>query len=114
MKVLCMLQKDAIPLHVGIRTSISPSCPPKLDRRNVHIPYQKTPWPRPVGRKRLAVVNNFSAAGGNTTVMLEDGPLTERGPADSRCNHVIATSGKQKFVTARQFWFHTFLHRSEP
>ena len=94
MKVLCMLQKNAIPPHVGINNRLNPSFPTDLDRRNVHIPYQKTPWPR--GRKRLAVVNNFSAAGGNTTVVLEDGPLTDRGPADFRCKHVVAISRKQK------------------
>ena len=49
-----------------------------------------------MGRKRLAVVNNFSAAGGNTTVVLEDGPLTDRGPADVQGKHVIAISAKQK------------------
>ena len=96
MKVLCMLQRNAIPPHVGIKNSLNPSFPTDLDRRNVHIPYQKTPWPRPVGGKRLAVVNNFSAAGGNTTVVLEDGPLADRGPADFRCKHVVAISGKQK------------------
>ena len=41
-------------------------------------------------------MNNFSAAGGNTTIVLEDGPLTDRGPADFRCKHVVAISGKQK------------------
>ena len=96
MKVLCMLQKNAIPPHVGIKNRLNPSFPTDLERRNVHIPYRKTPWPRPVGRKRLAVVNNFSAAGGNTTVVLEDGPLTDRGPADFRCKHVVAISGKHK------------------
>lgn len=49
-----------------------------------------------MGRKRLAVVNNLSAAGVNTTVLLEDGPLTDRGPAAFRCKHVVAISGKCK------------------
>lgn len=39
MKVLCMLQRNAIPPHVGIKNRLNPSFPTDLDRRNVHIPY---------------------------------------------------------------------------
>ena len=49
-----------------------------------------------MGRKRLAVLNNFSAASGNTTVVVEDGPLTDRSPADLRCKHVVAILVKHK------------------
>ena len=96
MKVLCMLQKNAIPPHVGIKNSINPSFPTDLDKRNVHIPFKKTAWPRIVGKKRLAVVNNFSAAGGNTTIALEDSPPIERVFADPRSKHVVTISAKHR------------------
>ncbi|RYP10927.1 hypothetical protein DL764_000363 [Monosporascus ibericus] len=99
-KVLLMLQKNAIPPHVGIKNSLNPKFPKDLDKRNVRIPYEKVEWPRPSdGKKRIAMVNNFSAAGGNTTVALEDGPLRDEVKAedgDTRLTHVVAVSAKSK------------------
>lgn len=48
------------------------------------------------GRKRIAVVNNFSAAGGNTTVVLEEAPVWEKTGSDPRPSHVITVSAKSK------------------
>ncbi|KAF7162464.1 hypothetical protein CNMCM5623_007755 [Aspergillus felis] len=96
LKVLLMLQKNAIPPHVGIKNSLNPIFPDDLDQRQVHIPYQKTEWPRLPGKKRMATVNNFSAAGGNTTILLEDGPLREVTESDPRRTHVVAVSAKSK------------------
>ncbi|KAK3370054.1 putative polyketide synthase [Podospora didyma] len=96
-KVLLMLQKNAIPPHVGIKNSLNPLFPKDMDKRNVQIAYQKTEWPRLPGKKRIAVVNNFSAAGGNSTVALEDGPLRDAPDvADPRPAHVITVSAKSK------------------
>lgn len=96
LKVLLMYQKGAIPPHVGIKNSLNPLFPKDLDKRNLHIPYQKVPWPRVEGKKRYAVVNNFSAAGGNTTVCLEEPPLRETDSVDSRVAHVVNVSAKSK------------------
>ena len=100
LKVLLMLQKNAIVPHVGIKNSLNPLFPKYIDGRNIQIPYQKVEWPRlPRGRKRIAMVNNFSAAGGNTTVALEEGPLpneVKSEDADPRPAHVIAVSAKSK------------------
>ncbi|KAH8698795.1 putative polyketide synthase [Talaromyces proteolyticus] len=96
LKVLLMMEKNAIPPHVGIKNSLNPKFPKDLDKRNLHIPYKKTEWPRPPGKKRIAVVNNFSAAGGNTTIALEDGPLRERIGIDSRSTYVVTVSAKSK------------------
>ena len=95
-KVLLVLQKSAIPPHVGIKTSINPGFPKDLDKRNLHIPYEKQPWPRVPGEKRIAVVNNFGAAGGNTTIAIEEGPVREIVEADPRSTHVVAVSAKSK------------------
>ena len=99
-KVLLMLQNNAIAPHVGIKNSINPLFPKFIDGRHVQIPYQKVEWPRlPSGRKRIAMVNNFSAAGGNTTLALEEAPLQDDVKAedvDPRPSHVIAVSAKSK------------------
>ncbi|KAL5341617.1 hypothetical protein BJX70DRAFT_405821 [Aspergillus crustosus] len=96
LKVLLMYQKGAIPPHVGIKNSLNPSFPKDLDKRNLHIPYNKVPWPRVEGRKRYAVVNNFSAAGGNTTVCLEEPPLRQTDIVDPRAAHIVNVSAKSK------------------
>ncbi len=96
MKVLLMLQKNAIPPHVGIKNSLNPKFPKDMDKRNVRIPYEKTEWPHVPGKKRLAVVNNFSAAGGNTTLAIEEGPVRDVTETDPRSTHVVAVSAKSK------------------
>lgn len=95
-KVLLMLQKSAIPPHVGIKNDINPGFPKDMDKRNLHIPFKTTEWPHMPGRKRIAVVNNFSAAGGNTTVVLEEAPVREKTGSDPRPSHVITVSAKSK------------------
>lgn len=96
LKVLLMFQKSAIPPHVGIKNSINPGFPKDLDKRNLRIPYEKQQWPHLPGKKRVAVVNNFSAAGGNTTLAIEEAPIKETYETASRSTHVIAVSAKSK------------------
>ena len=69
-----------------------------VEKRNVHIPFEKTCWSQvSFGRKRLAVVNNFSAAGGNTTILLGEAPRRPEPPAkDCREHYVIAVSAKSR------------------
>ncbi|KAH6629936.1 putative polyketide synthase, partial [Chaetomium sp. MPI-SDFR-AT-0129] len=100
LKVLLMLQKGAIPPHVGVKNGLNPALPKDLDKRNVRIPWEKTPWERNPDRKRIAAVNNFSAAGGNTTVLIEEAPLrlqqAEGQPDPRGSTHVVALSAKSK------------------
>ncbi|KAF2648485.1 putative polyketide synthase [Lophiostoma macrostomum CBS 122681] len=96
LKVLLMFQKEAIPPHVGIKNALNPGFPKDLERRGLRIPYEKQPWTRVQGKKRIAAVNNFSAAGGNTTILLEEGPLREVVGTDPRPLHPIALSAKSK------------------
>ncbi|PHH81486.1 hypothetical protein CDD82_676 [Ophiocordyceps australis] len=95
-KVLLMLEKQAIPRHVGIKTEFNPKLPQDLDERNVHIAFKQTPWPQVAGQKRIAVVNNFGAAGGNTTMLLEEPSVRDACEADVRPLHVVAVSAKSK------------------
>ncbi|KAL5045376.1 hypothetical protein BDW71DRAFT_215228 [Aspergillus fruticulosus] len=96
LKVLLMMQKNAIPPHVGIKHKLNPKFPKDLDQRQVRIPYEKTEWIRAPGTKRIAAVNNFSAAGGNTSLLLEDAPEREAAGPDPRSSHVVAVSAKSK------------------
>ena len=95
-KVLLMLQKNAIPPHVGIKTEINPKFPQDFDKRNLHIAFEMKPWTQVNGKKRLAAVNNFGAAGGNTTMVLEEAPIRDIKEIDSRPTQIIAVSAKTK------------------
>lgn len=72
-KMLMMFQKNAIPPHVGIKNNYNPVLP-SLEPLNVRIPFEKTQWLRRGDQPRTAFLNNFSAAGGNTAMVLQDGP----------------------------------------
>ncbi|RMZ83617.1 hypothetical protein DV738_g925, partial [Chaetothyriales sp. CBS 135597] len=95
-KLLIMLQKNAIPPHIGIKTEINPQFPKDFDKRNLHIAFEKTAWPKTEGKKRIAAVNNFGAAGGNTMMILEEAPARLITEADPRTSHVVAVSAKTK------------------
>ncbi|KAI1877586.1 hypothetical protein JX265_003594 [Neoarthrinium moseri] len=99
LKVLLMFEKEAIPPHVGIKTAINPGFPQaqELERRNLHIPFEKVAWQRSHERRRIAVVNNFSAAGGNTSIIIEEPPLRElTEDVDPRASHLVVVSAKSK------------------
>lgn len=76
-KTLMMMKKDAIPANVGIKGVMNKTFPKDLLQRNVHIETKQVPWPRNGAQKRKLFLNNFSAAGGNTAIVMEDGPLRD-------------------------------------
>ncbi|KAE8152732.1 hypothetical protein BDV25DRAFT_127719 [Aspergillus avenaceus] len=83
-KVLMMMEKQAIPPHVGIKTVMNPQLP-DFDALNVKIAFKQQPWVASPGKPRVAFVNSFSAAGGNTAVLLQEGPkLQLSGQKDPR------------------------------
>ncbi|KAL4914719.1 hypothetical protein BDW62DRAFT_219898 [Aspergillus aurantiobrunneus] len=97
LKVLLMYQKNTIPAHIGIHTIMNPTIPKDLEQRRVRLTQTNTPWPRLAGKKRIAMVNSFGAHGGNTTVLLEDGPERIRSVhREDRSTHTIAISAKSK------------------
>ncbi|KAF2149698.1 polyketide synthase [Myriangium duriaei CBS 260.36] len=94
-KVLLMMEHDTIPPHCGIKTKINHNFPPDMEDRQVKIASKLTPWQRSAGAKRRVLINNFSAAGGNTALLLEDGPPESfSNPADMRTSHVVTISAK--------------------
>lgn len=94
-KILLMLQKNEIPPHCGIKTKINRSFPLDLHDRRIQIAKQAIPWSR-TDKPRRVVVNNFSAAGGNSCVVIEEGPRqsTEGKRKDARPAHVVTMSAK--------------------
>lgn len=95
-KCLLMLQKNQIPPHCGIKKTINQSFPQDLNARNVHIAFKPTPLASSDGSPRLIFVNNFSAAGGNTAMLLEDAPVRPALKDDGRGDYVITVSAKSK------------------
>lgn len=96
-KVLLMMEKDAIPPNCGIKGVMNQQFPADLKARNVHIPLRTTHWPRPKEQIRRVFVSNFSAAGGNTGLLLEDAPLPSIPDShDPRSTQIITVSGKSK------------------
>ncbi|KAK4176239.1 hypothetical protein QBC36DRAFT_352777 [Triangularia setosa] len=94
-KAIMMLRKNIIPPHVGIRGRINQRLPPLADM-NTHISFGKTPFlPRPGGDgKRKILINNFDAAGGNTSMVIEDPPALTADGVEPRKHHIVAVSGK--------------------
>ncbi|KAF2204098.1 ketoacyl-synt-domain-containing protein [Delitschia confertaspora ATCC 74209] len=94
-KVLMMYQKNAIPANVGIKGVMNKTFPKDLAQRNVHIETQQVAFPRKGAEKRKIFLNNFSAAGGNTAILLEDGPLREAPKGtDPRPMHAVTVTGR--------------------
>ena len=96
-KTMLVFQKGTVPPHIGIKTGMNPSLPKDLEQRGVVIPYKAATWERNDERKRLAMVNNFGAAGGNTAMILEEAPPRPRIGEDSRPTHPITISAKTPF-----------------
>lgn len=95
-KVLLMMRESTIPPHCGIKTKINHNFPTDLSNRNVHIAFKPTPWPRPATGERKVFVNNFSAAGGNTALLMEDAPRDSDIPDDPRSTHIVAVSARSQ------------------
>ncbi|KAI2640016.1 polyketide synthase [Xylaria nigripes] len=100
-KVLLMLRKNAIPPHIGIKKEINKTFPKDLGERGVNIAFHTTPFHRKDGKPRRVFVNNFSAAGGNTGLLLEDGPRYKNATVDPRTQHVITVTAKSKSAMIR-------------
>ncbi|GIJ99615.1 type I iterative polyketide synthase [Aspergillus viridinutans] len=95
-KVLLMMQKNMIPPHCGVKTRLNRKFPSDLAERNVHILFQASVWPRRHDQRgRRAFINNFSAAGGNSSILVEDAPVpTPLNCSDPRSSHVVTLSAK--------------------
>lgn len=95
-KSIMMLQRDMFLPHVGVKGEINPKLPPFADKYRIAT---HSPFRRREGKTRKVMINNFSAAGGNTSIVLEDAALAAGHSslgdvADPRTSHVVTVSAK--------------------
>nr|A0A142C799.1 RecName: Full=Non-reducing polyketide synthase phnA; Short=NR-PKS phnA; AltName: Full=Phenalenone biosynthesis cluster protein A [Penicillium herquei]AMP46751.1 PhnA [Penicillium herquei] len=97
-KVMEMMKHNEIPPHCGIKNRINHNYPLDLAQRGVNIAFEVKPWLRENsnGGKRRVFLNNFSAAGGNTAMLIEDAPLPKSIAhlTDPRSTHLVSVSAK--------------------
>lgn len=97
-KVMMMMKHSEIPPHCGIKTKLNTGFPTDLEERGIRIAMKATPWRQPVhgSGKRMAFLNNFSAAGGNSALLIEDAPAATkpRTSEDPRTAHVVTVSAR--------------------
>lgn len=97
-KVLMMMKNNMIPPHCGIKTKINQGYPKDMEERNIHIPFVPTSWHASESKqgKRKAFLNNFSAAGGNTAMLIEEAPQRSESlvATDIRSRQLVTVSAK--------------------
>jgi acyl transferase domain-containing protein len=97
-KVIMMLKNQTIPPHCGIKTTMNPKFPSNMKERNVHIDLEPTRWESIGDAPRKAIINNFSAAGGNCSVLVEEAVVTQQvvkfPEASDRPTFPVAVSGR--------------------
>ena len=101
-KSLLMMENNYIPLHCGIKSKINQRFPTDLKDRGAHILAKGIPWPRNDMATRKLFLNNFSAAGGNSALLLEDAPAQlEPSMIDPRTSHLVTVSAKSATALRR-------------
>lgn len=95
-KILLMMEHSIIPPHCGIKTRLNRKFPSDLEDRQVFIARKATPWTQAAGRARRAFVNNFSAAGGNSGLVIEDAPPLPCKTKEIRSMLPVCISAKTK------------------
>jgi iterative type I PKS product template protein len=118
-KSLMMMERNEIPRHVGIKTKINSGFPTDLDERGIHIARKNTEWKRPEGGARRVMINNFSAAGGNSSVLIEDAPralmANNNAVQDPRSTHIVAVGAKSSSaLTANIKSILAYMDKEEP
>lgn len=95
-KTIMMLQRNTFLPHIGIKGEVNPKLPQFSDKYEIAT---SSPFQRQSGKTRKVMINNFSAAGGNTSILLEDRALVADDNAlenvtDPRTSHVVTISAK--------------------
>ncbi|KAI0401614.1 hypothetical protein F4802DRAFT_618819 [Xylaria palmicola] len=94
-KAVMMLRKNTIPPHVGIKTQINRKLP-NMAEFHTYLSTGNTPFLPQHGQNepRRILVNNFDAAGGNTSMVIQDPPPLMVEGDDPRPYHIVTISGK--------------------
>ncbi|KAI0105678.1 hypothetical protein GGR51DRAFT_571618 [Nemania sp. FL0031] len=94
-KAVMMLRKNIIPPHIGIKSHINRKLP-NMAELHTYLSSGNTPFlPRSNRNEpRRILVNNFDAAGGNTSMVIQDPPPLVVEGVDPRPYHIITICGK--------------------
>jgi iterative type I PKS product template protein len=103
-KVLMMMEKNLIVPHCGIKTKINHKFPTDLEERRVRIALEPTAWQKKNETDpRRVFINNFSAAGGNSVLLLEDAPPKQDQVVDHRdTRHLFPVAVSAKIGASMQ------------
>ncbi|KAL0945469.1 hypothetical protein HGRIS_000958 [Hohenbuehelia grisea] len=92
-KLLLMLRHRTIPRQISLK-NLNPKIAP-LESDHTIIDREQGPWnPSQEGTPRLALLNNFGAAGSNTAMLLEEYLAAERVPHPEGLAYVFGLSAK--------------------
>ena len=95
MKAILVLQHDKIPAQPNQPIKLNPHLAPLIGSQ-IQLANGQS-WTRNGSEPRYIFVNNFDAAGGNVSMLLQDPPafaLLAPPQSDARTHHVIVTSGR--------------------
>lgn len=96
-KTVLMMQKRVIPKQANF-TQLNPKIAP-LEPDRMAVLERTQPWTPP---RRVAVVNNYGAAGSNAAIVVEDLNLTENDmPIANRDGNSLAVSDLPFFISAK-------------
>lgn len=96
-KALLLFKTSQIPPHIGIKSGRLNRNFPSLEERNVKIAKTLTPFASNLARKRRILINNFGAAGGNSSFVLEEGDSSHQRDLELATpvhDHVISVTAK--------------------
>ena len=94
-KTILMLQRHRIPPQPGYPFELNHKFP-FLDDANIRVAdgrSQLIPWSDGDGKRKL-MINGFDAAGGNTSMLIEDAPLQSSKQRDPRSHHIVLCSAR--------------------
>lgn len=93
-KALLQFQKEKIPPHVGVKSGRLNRKFPALDERRVRVADQLVPFSACAGRKRKILINNFGAAGTNSSLLLEEGSCSAPTRKVLEREHLVSVTAK--------------------
>ncbi|KAJ5572589.1 polyketide synthase [Penicillium hetheringtonii] len=94
-KALLLFQKENIPPHVGVKSGRLNHKFPTLGERGVKIADRLVPFSARSDSKRKILINNFGAAGTNSSLLLEEGPCPTSVARESlERDHLISITAK--------------------
>ncbi|KAK6851857.1 ketoacyl-synt-domain-containing protein [Apiospora arundinis] len=92
-KTMLIFQNSTIPPHIGVKTGLNPALP-DLSKLGVLIPYEAATFRAASNQKKMAMINNFGAAGGNTAMIIEEASPKPRVGEDTRQAHALTFSAR--------------------